>query len=155
MFWSSHAQAERLIQTYDIAKGPMRDFKIFPQGSWPASDSRADPLDIVLRLSTERSSWHQPSRELDHASRRDAFRIAPQHEGRSLRRPARESANSSDGDLGEGSSGLVAARLCLDRLSVLQARQKFLMRHRFGEHRIVLLDSRALLFLAEGRRAVL
>src|SRR5580698_1331743 len=53
------------------------------------------------------------------------------------------------------SRSLVAARLRFDRLAALQARQKLVMRHRLREHGIVLLDRGLLLFLADGRRAVL
>src|SRR5277367_160853 len=53
------------------------------------------------------------------------------------------------------SGGLVAARLGFHRLAALEARQKLVMRHRLREHGIVLLDRGLLLFLADGRRAVL
>src|ERR1700733_3555366 len=53
------------------------------------------------------------------------------------------------------SSSLVPARLRFDRLAALEARQKLVMRHRLREHGIVLLDRGLLLFLADGRRAVL
>src|ERR1700733_9990840 len=51
--------------------------------------------------------------------------------------------------------GLVTARLGFHRLAALQARQELVMRHRLREHKIVLLDRSLLLFLADGRRAVL
>src|SRR3984957_18233845 len=53
------------------------------------------------------------------------------------------------------SGGLVTARLGFHRLAALEARQKLVMRHRLREHRVVLLDRGLLLFLADGRRAVL
>src|ERR1700722_15974353 len=53
------------------------------------------------------------------------------------------------------SGGLVTARLGFHRLAALEARQKLVMRHRLREHGIVLLNRGALLFLADGRCAVL
>ncbi len=52
-------------------------------------NARASDLEVPITRSPRprpelvegRSSWHERSRELEHASRRDAVRIAPRHEG--------------------------------------------------------------------------